>query len=73
MKKIIAIILITLLVVSVYLFLSLCNSEQADTLMVEFTEYLKQEARKQGVTAEYLLESGQITFEQWQDENRNSK
>lgn len=62
MKKAIAIFLIALAVVSLYLFLDAC---QQDKLGEEFADYLRQESFEQGVTAEYLLESGQITFEDW--------
>lgn len=64
MKKVTALLLAALLVLS---FLAACNRTEEDILAAEFVEYVRTEAAKQGVSAEYLLEHGDISFEEWKE------
>lgn len=56
------------LMATILLMVSLCscNKTEADPDMEAFIAYVRQVAAETGVTAEELLESGYITFEQWQ-------
>lgn len=64
MKKVIAVLLVILAVVA---FSTVCSKIEEDTLAAEFVEYVRTEAAKQGVSAEYLLEHGDISFEEWKE------
>lgn len=64
MKKVIALLLAAFLAFS---FLVACNRTEEEILAAEFVEYVRTEAAKQGVSAEYYLEQGYITFEEWKE------
>lgn len=64
MKKAIVVLLASLLMISL---LAGCFRTEEDILAAEFVEYMRTEAAKQGVSAEYLLEHGDISFEEWME------
>ena len=64
MKKVLALLLATLAVISFWV---VCSRIEEDVVSAEFVEYVRTEAAKQGVSAEYLLEHGDISFEEWKE------